>query len=145
MFSSQIFCQTRWSKCEFDKTKLNMCLDGEVKKNEFNKWYVAYECQNQGGKHYFWVAEDVISFSAETPFEIAISLIGTLLGTSQANYSSSNSTIDSSGEILPLIEQRKEIIAKKEAYIESDSGKTIACMSIIIAFAFIGFMFSTVS
>ena len=29
--------QTKWSKCKIDKTKLNECLDGEVKKKEYNK------------------------------------------------------------------------------------------------------------
>ena len=108
LFFNLSYSQTAWSKCKFDKTKLYQCLDGEVKKEEFNKWYIAYECQNKDQKHYYWVADKIISDDAESPLEIAIALLGTLLGTSLAN--SSNSLEDSSDEIIPLIEQRKLII-----------------------------------
>ena len=108
IFFNLSYSQTAWSKCKFDKTKLYQCLDGEVKKEEFNKWYIAYECQNEDQKHYYWVADKIISDDAESPLEIAIALFGTLLGTSFAN--SSSSLEDSSDEIIPLIEQRKLII-----------------------------------
>tara|TARA_B100001250_G_scaffold205266_1_gene176213 strand:+ start:385 stop:696 length:312 start_codon:yes stop_codon:yes gene_type:complete len=82
-------------------------LDGGIKKKEFNKWYVAYECENKEEKHYFWVADELISKNADTPFKIGLSLLGTVIGTSQANYS--NRAEDASEEIIPLIEDRKKL------------------------------------
>ena len=112
IFFNLSYGQTAWSKCKFDKTKLYQCLDGEVKKEEFKKWYIAYECQNKDQKHYYWVADKIISDDAESPLEIAIALFGTLLGTSFAN--SSSSLEDSSDEIIPLIEQRKITIESSQ-------------------------------
>ena len=37
-----LFGQTKWSKCKVDDTKLRECLDGEVKKKEWN------ECNHLG-------------------------------------------------------------------------------------------------
>ena len=58
------FGQTKWSKCKIDNTKLRECLDGEVKKKEWRKWYIAYECDNEDSKHYYWVADKMISDDA---------------------------------------------------------------------------------
>ncbi len=106
------YSQTKWSKCKIDKTKLNECLDGRVKKEEYNKLYIAYECKNEEEKHYFWVADKIISDNAETPLQIGLAFFGTLLGTSIANNSSSFE--DASDEIIPLIEQRKKIISSSK-------------------------------
>ena len=56
-----LFGQTKWSKCKVDDTKLRECLDGEIKKKEWNKWYIAYECEGKNTKHYYWVANKIIS------------------------------------------------------------------------------------
>jgi len=109
LFISITFSQTKWSKCKFDKSDIYECLDGEIKKEEFNKWYIAYECENKEQKHYYWIADELISESANTPFKIGLSLLGTVLGTSQANYSNTNE--DASEEIIPLIEERKKILS----------------------------------
>ena len=101
--------QTKWSKCKIDKTDIYECLDGEIKKKEFNKWYIAYECENKEKKHYYWVPDELISENADTPFKIGLSLIGSAIGTSQANYS--NTTEDASKEIIPLIEERKKMLS----------------------------------
>tara|TARA_Y100001980_G_C14353452_1_gene163724 strand:+ start:191 stop:625 length:435 start_codon:yes stop_codon:yes gene_type:complete len=106
------FSQTKWSKCKVDKSDIYECLDGEIKKEEFNKWYIAYECENKEQKHYYWIADEFISESADTPFEIVLSLLGTVLGTTQANYS--NTSDDASEEIIPLIEERKRILSMSE-------------------------------
>ncbi len=107
LFISITHSQTKWSKCKIDKTPIYKCLDGGIKKKEFNKWYVAYECENKEEKHYFWVADELISKNADTPFKIGLSLLGTVIGTSQANYS--NRAEDASEEIIPLIEDRKKL------------------------------------
>ena len=107
LFISITHGQTKWSKCKIDKTNIYKCFDGGVKKKEFNKWYVAYECKNKKDKHYYWVAEDLISKKANTTFKIGLSLLGTVLGTSRANYS--NRDEDASEEIIPLIEDRKKL------------------------------------
>ena len=60
-----LFGQTKWSKCKIDNTKLRECLDGEVKKKEWNKWYIAYECESENAKHYYWVADKIISDDAQ--------------------------------------------------------------------------------
>ena len=82
-------------------------MDGEIKKKEFNKRYVAYECKNKEEKHYYWVADRLISKNADAPFKIGLSLLGTVLDTSQVNYS--NRTEYASEEIIPLIEDRKKL------------------------------------
>ena len=82
LFISITHGQTKWSKCKIDKTRIYKCFDGEIKKKEFNKWYVAYECKNKEEKHYYWVADELISKNADTPFKISLSLLGTALGTS---------------------------------------------------------------
>tara|TARA_B100001094_G_C17564886_1_gene500125 strand:- start:109 stop:561 length:453 start_codon:yes stop_codon:yes gene_type:complete len=108
LFSTSFFinAQTKWSKCKFDKTKLQEALDGEVIKEEFNKKYIAFECGGKEQKHYYWVADEILSDDAfSSPLEMLFSVAGTILGTSQANYSSNG--IDASDEIIPLIEQRK--------------------------------------
>ena len=98
------FGQTKWSKCKIDDTKLRECLDGEVKKKEWRKWYIAYECENEYSKHYYWVADKMISDDATTsPFSLGLSLLGTILGTSAANYT--KNALDASEEIIPLIEE----------------------------------------
>ena len=74
--------------------------------------YIAYECKNEEEKHYFWVADKIISDNAETPLQIGLAFFGTLLGTSIANNSSSFE--DASDEIIPLIEQRKKIISSSK-------------------------------
>ena len=107
LFISMTFGQTKWSKCKIDKSNIYKCFDGGIKKKEFKKWYVAYECKNNEEKHYYWVAEELISKNADTPFKIGLSLLGTVLGTSQANYS--NRAEDASEEIIPLIEDRKKL------------------------------------
>jgi len=107
LFISITHSQTKWSKCKIDKTPINKCLGGGIKKKEFNKWYIAYECKNKEEKHYFWVADELISKNADTPFKIGLSLLGTVIGTSQANYS--NRAEDASEEIIPLIEDRKKL------------------------------------
>ena len=100
------FAQTKWSKCKIDDTKLRECLDGEVKKKEWRKWYIAYQCENEDSKHYYWVADKMISDDATTsPFSLGLSILGTILGTSAANHT--ENALDSSDEIIPLIEERK--------------------------------------
>ena len=107
LFISITHSQTKWGKCKIDKTPLYKCFDGGIKKKEFNKWYVAYECENKEEKHYYWVADELISKNADTPFKIGLSLLGTILGTSKANYS--NRAEDASEEIIPLIQDRKKL------------------------------------
>ena len=107
LFISITHGQTKWGKCKIDKTPIYKCFDGGIKKKEFNKWYVAYECKNKEGKHYYWVADELISKNADTPFKIGLSLLGTALGTSQANHS--KRAEDASEEIIPLIEDRKKL------------------------------------
>jgi len=107
LFISITHSQTKCSKCKIDKTPIYKCFDGGIKKKEFNKWYVAYECNNKEEKHYYWVADELISKNADTPFKIGLSLLGTILGTSKANYS--NRAEDASEEIIPLIQDRKKL------------------------------------
>ena len=107
LFISITHSQTKWSKCKIDKTPIYKCFDGGIKKKEFNKWYVAYECDNKEEKHYYWVADELISKNADTPFKIGLSLLGTALGTSQANHS--KRAEDASEEIIPLIQDRKKL------------------------------------
>ena len=111
-FAVNLYSQTKWSRCKIDKTKLYECLDGEVKKKEFNKWYVAYECKNKDTKHYYWVADKIISDDVATPLHLGLSLLGTILGTLSANYS--GALEDSSVEIIPLIEERKRYLDSLE-------------------------------
>ena len=82
LFISITHSQTKWSKCKIDKTPIYKCFDGGIKKKEFNKWYVEYKCKNKEEKHYYWVADELISKNADTPFKISLSLLGTALGTS---------------------------------------------------------------
>ena len=104
-----LFGQTKWSKCKVDKTNLRECLDGEVKKKEWNKWYIAYECESESTKHYYWVANKIISDDATTsPWRLGLSILGTILGTYSAN--NSGNFEDSSEEIIPLIEKRKKYL-----------------------------------
>tara|TARA_B100000131_G_scaffold135379_1_gene132000 strand:- start:158 stop:604 length:447 start_codon:yes stop_codon:yes gene_type:complete len=108
-----LFGQTKWSKCKVDKTKLRECLDGEVKKKEWNKWYIAYECESENTKHYYWVADKIISDDATTsPWRLGLSILGTILGTYSAN--NSGNFEDSSEEIIPLIEERKRYLDSLE-------------------------------
>ena len=107
LFISITHGQTKWGKCKIDKTPIYKCFDGGLKKKEFNKWYVAYECKNKEEKHYCWVADELIYKNADTPFKIGLSLLGTALGTSQANHS--KRAEDASEEIIPLIEDRKKL------------------------------------
>ena len=108
-----LFGQTKWSKCKVDKTKLRECLDGEVKKKEYNKWYIAYECESENTKHYYWVADKIISDDAITsPWRLSLSILGTILGTYSAN--NSGNLEDSSEEIIPLIEERKRYLDSLE-------------------------------
>jgi hypothetical protein len=129
--------QTKWSKCKIDKTKLNECLDGEVKKKEYNKWYIAYECENEEEKHYFWVADKIISENADTPLQIGLSFFGSLLGTSVANNSSSFE--DASDEIIPLIEERKKIISSSKEVLPDPAE---ACAS-LLGCGILGILFAT--
>ena len=104
-----LFGQTKWSKCKIDNTKLHECLDGEVKKKEWNKWYIAYQCENEDKKHYYWVADKIISDDAITsPWRLGLSILGTILGTYSAN--NSGNLEDSSEEIIPLIEERRRYL-----------------------------------
>ena len=97
-----LFGQTKWSKCKVDDTKIRECLDGEIKKKEWNKWYIAYECEGENTKHYYWVANKIISDDATTsPWRLGLSILGTILGTYSAN--NSGNFDDSSDEIIPLI------------------------------------------
>ncbi len=108
-----LFGQTKWSKCKVDKTKLRECLDGEVKKKEWNKWYIAYECESENTKHYYWVADKIISDDATTsPWRLGLSILGTILGTYSAN--NAGNFDDSSEEIIPLIEERKRYLDSLE-------------------------------
>ena len=108
-----LFGQTKWSKCKVDKTKIRECLDGEVKKKEWNKWYIAYECESENKKHYYWVADKIISDDATTaPWRLGLSILGTILGTYSAN--NSGNFEDSSEEIIPLIEERKRYLDSLE-------------------------------
>ena len=124
-FAVNLYSQTKWSRCKIDKTKLYECLDGEVKKKEFNKWYVAYECKNKDTKHYYWVADKIISDDVATPLHLGLSLLGTILGTLSANYS--GVLEDSSVEIIPLIEERKRYLDSLERI---KPNRLLACASL---------------
>ena len=108
-----LFGQTKWSKCKVDDTKIRECLDGEIKKKEWNKWYIAYECEGENTKHYYWVANKIISDDATiSPWRLGLSILGTILGTYSAN--NSGNFEDSSDEIIPLIEERKKYLDSLE-------------------------------
>ena len=109
----------------------------EVKKKEYNKWYIAYECENEEEKHYFWVADKIISENADTPLQIGLSLFGSLLGTSVANNSSSFE--DASDEIIPLIEERKKIISSSKEVLPDPAE---ACAS-LLGCGILGILFAT--
>ena len=111
-----LFGQTKWSKCKVDDTKLRECLDGEVKKKEWNKWYIAYECESENTKHYYWVANKIISDDAITsPWRLGLSILGTILGTYSAN--NPRNFVDSSDEIIPLIKAKCSDPSNKFSYI----------------------------
>ena len=137
--STSIFikAQTKWSKCKFDKTPIVEVLDGGVIKEEFNKKYIAYECNGKLQKHYYWVPDEILSESAfSSPMGMFISIAGTILGTSQANYSLDG--VDASDEIIPLIEQRKYQLGNNIF----DKNPTLGCAVLIIAFGLIGLLAS---
>ena len=108
-----LFGQTKWSKCKVDDTKLRECLDGEIKKKEWNKWYIAYECEGKNTKHYYWVANKIISDDANTSlWRLGLSILGIILGTHSGN--NSRNFEDSSDEIIPLIKERKKYLDSLE-------------------------------
>ena len=125
-----LFGQTKWSKCKIDYSKLRECLDGEVKKKEWNKWYIAYECESEDTKHYYWVANKIISDDATTsPWRLGLSILGTILGTYSAN--NSGNFEDSSEEIIPLLEERKKYL---DALEEIEPRPFLACV-VLVGFA----------
>ena len=125
-----LFGQTKWSKCKVDETKLRECLDGEIKKKEWNKWYIAYECESENAKHYYWVADKIISDDATTsPWRLGLSILGTILGTYSAN--NSGNFEDSSNEIIPLMEERKKYLDSLE---EVQPRPFLAC-AVLVGFA----------
>ena len=111
-FVGILFGQTKWSKCKVDDTKIRECLDGEIKKKEWNKWYIAYECEGENTKHYYWVANKIISDDATTALASWLIHSRTILGTYSAN--NSGNFEDSSDEIIPLIEERKKYLDSLE-------------------------------
>ena len=85
----------------------------KLKRKEWNKWYIAYECEGEDTKHYYWVANKIISDDATTsPWRLGLSILGTILGTYSAN--NSGNFEDSSDEIIPLIEERKRYLDSLE-------------------------------
>ncbi|MFL3005124.1 MAG: hypothetical protein ACJZ1R_03055 [Candidatus Neomarinimicrobiota bacterium] len=122
-----LFGQTKWSKCNIDNTKLRECLDGEIKKKEWRKWYIAYECEGENRKHYYWVANKIISDDATTsPWRLGLSILGTILGTYSAN--NPRNFVDSSDEIIPLIEERKKYLDSLE---ERQPRPFLACAALV--------------
>ena len=120
-------CQTKWSNCIVDDTKLRECLDGEIKKKEWKKWYIAYECEGENTKHYYWVADKIISDDAITsPWRLGLSILGTILGTYLVN--NSGNFEDSSDEIIPLIEERKKYLDSLE---ETQPRPFLACAALV--------------
>jgi len=133
-----LFGQTKWSKCKVDNTKLRECLDGEVKKKEWNKWYIAYECKSNQTKHYYWVANKLISDDAIiSPWRLGLSVLGTVLGTHFAN--NSGNFEDSAEEIIPLIEERERYLSSLE---ETQPRPLLACALLVGFAAGIYFIFS---
>ena len=100
--------------------------------------YIAYECKNEEEKHYFWVADKIISDNAETPLQIGLAFFGTLLGTSIANNSSSFE--DASDEIIPLIEQRKKIISSSKKI----QASLAASCALLLGIYVVGFWIGTI-